>query len=187
MKKILLLSFILFSGMLLAQKGGYSDTGLNFGSNFSKGKSAMTNIEMINNFGYEFSEKFRLGVAFPIGFMFLRGENEYNVVEKFRLFTLGFGLNGNFRFYNDTRFALRGNISLMGISADYSNNPSDWFFLKSVTSIELYPHSMATAKIKPYCAIGLNSYYSLREFSDKTEKEYSYFAPFIGIGVISKF
>ncbi len=40
-----------------------------------------------------------------------------------------------------------GDITLTEVSTGYSKN-DDWFFLKGVTNIEFYPHSMATAKIK---------------------------------------
>lgn len=180
----MLFLLILLSMEVIAQKGFYESIEVGFGSNFSKSKSAMTALDADFIGGYEFSEKFRIGVVFPVSYMVFRDELKV----KHREISVGLGFNANALLYANDAISLRTDVTLgiCDLNPSAKSDP-DWIFFRAKAGFQCYFNALSTNKVKPFVSLGMSYYFDSHELPDNTIKDYQYIIPLIGIGIKSNF
>lgn len=184
MKKICFFLLTFLSLEVIAQKGFYESIEVGFGSNFSKDKSAMTAMDADFIGGYEFSEKFRIGVVFPVSYMVFRDE----LKAKHKGISVGLGINTNTFLCTNDVISLRADVTLgiCDLNPSTKSNP-DWIFFRGKAGLQCYFNTLSTDKIKPFVSLGVSYYFDSHELPDSKIKDYQYVVPLIGIGFKSKF
>lgn len=182
MRRLFFFIFVLLlSHKGFSQRGLYQEDNLFFGSNILKNEFAMSQINLDLGIGYNFSEKFKLGLFLPIGYSFFKDENN----NKARSFSSGIGISGNFRFYSNEIIILRSDTRF-AFGSPNKESLSDWGFTRIGTEIQTYFSSLASERTKPYIAIGANAIYGLYE-KNNIVKERFYFMPHISAGIVTNF
>lgn len=183
-RKCIFALVLLLSLEAIAQKGFYESIEVGFGSNFSKNKHAMAALDADFIGGYAFSEKFRIGVVFPVSYLVFSDE----IKATHRGISVGLGFNTNVLLYTNDAFSLRADATLgiCDLNPSAKSDP-DWIFFRAKAGLQCYFNALSSQKAKPFVSLGMSYYFDSHELPDNKIKNYQYTIPWIGIGVTSKF
>lgn len=181
MKNFILSLFCVFCINTFAQRGFFEETNIMGSSNFiGKKNGAMHEYGLEFMLGYQFNEKFRLGVRIPLTHIIFRENNE-------RFSSVGnalFGLSLNVRLFKKEDFSLRTDISSFVVDTrkrqEGLGDSQNWFFLKSSAGLQF--HGSIDDYDSVYIGVGVNYHTDTHTYSPTFSKNYHFFAPYISIG-----
>lgn len=184
MKKVYFFLLTIFLSVeVIAQKGMYESIEIGFGSNFSKNENVMTALDVDFIGGYEFSEKFRIGLVFPVSYMVFRDE----LRTRHKDISIGLGFNANTLLHTSDIISLRADISFSICDLNpFTKSEPDWIFFRGKAVFQCYFNRFLTNRISPFVSLGMSYYFDSHNLPDNKIKNYQYVIPMIGVGITSK-